>query len=171
MTRAELELIQAGGRVGDVTQDSIRTGFMHSRASVRPRDMTLWWDWADARYDVFRTTDDVPTIARTLDGVKLPSGVTLNADDITAIKNHIFFEEHPIPDYDGGVTMERYDASPGMAEGWQRLEDGHPMDSDLLLLDHEFAEMLYYQSHPGATYWEAHAAANEVANWGALGLD
>ena len=172
MSRAEFEIVQAGGRVGDVTQDGIRAGFVQSGASIRPRDMALWWTWADARYDAFRAANDVPSIARTLDGVKLPSGVTLNANDIQAIKNHLFFEEHPLTDYEtGGVYMDRYNGSPPMAEAWQRLTDGHPLDSDLLLLDHEFAEMRYYQSHPGAAYAEAHTAANEIANWQALGLE
>jgi len=28
--------------------------------------------------------------------------------------------------------------------------------------------MKYYETHPGASYFEAHQAANEIANWDAL---
>ena len=33
------------------------------------------------------------------------------------------------------------------------------------LLEHESAEAQYYDTHPGATYEEAHWAANVVSNW------
>ncbi|MEV1287926.1 hypothetical protein [Micromonospora sp. NPDC049679] len=35
----------------------------------------------------------------------------------------------------------------------------------MTLLEHELAESRYYRDHPGATYQEAHAAANEMSNW------
>jgi hypothetical protein len=33
------------------------------------------------------------------------------------------------------------------------------------LLEHELAESRYYRDHPGATYEQAHAAANDVSSW------
>ena len=84
---------------------------------------------------------------------------------INRIREHIFFEEHPVSDYEGGVVLQRYDASPDIAEAWLRLRSGRPLPEDLALLEHESAEARYYDTQPGATYEEAHRAANAVANW------
>ena len=134
---------------------------------TRPVDPEAGFKWADDAYDMIRSTsDDIEQIARTVDDVKLPSGTVLSRDDVVSLKNHLFFDEHPLTDYEtGGVTMGRYDASPEQVEAWQRLVEGDPIHSDLVWLDHEFAEMKYYETHPGASYQEAHSAANQVANW------
>ena len=86
-------------------------------------------------------------------------------DEIGRVREHVFFEEHPLSDYDGGIVHRRYDASPDMAEAWLRLRSGHPLPEDIVLLEHESAEARYYDSHPGATYEEAHRSANAVADW------
>ena len=92
-----------------------------------------------------------------------------SATDIAAIKQHLFETEHPLTNYDtGGTYMSRYDPDIDIAEAWERLAAGHPLASDLVLLRHEYAEMKFYESHPGAPYAEAHAAANKTADWGAL---
>ena len=46
-----------------------------------------------------------------------------------------------------------------------RLRSGHAQPEDIALLEHELAEAHYYDAHPGATYEEAHLAANAVSNW------
>ena len=67
------------------------------------------------------------------------------------------------------TTAESYTAAtapaPDMAEAWLRLRSGHARPEDVALLEHESAEARYYDIHPGATYEQAHAAANEVSNW------
>ena len=72
---------------------------------------------------------------------------------------------HPLSDYDGRITHRRYDACPDIAEAWLRLRSGHAQPEDIALLEHELAEAHYYDAHPGATYEEAHLAANAVSNW------
>jgi len=68
MTRAELELIQAGGRVGDVTQDSIRTGFMQmARDHISP----------------YPRAADVPAGYPYYDGV---GSTTVDADDLLLLR-------------------------------------------------------------------------------------
>ena len=52
-----------------------------------------------------------------------------------------------------------------MAEAWLRLRSGRGTSQDVTLLEHESAEHNYYVSHPGSTYSQAHAAANQIANW------
>lgn len=80
------------------------------------------------------------------------------------MKNHVFFQEHPIPNYEGGVDLRRYDSDHDMAEAWLRLRSGRPLPEDLTLLEHELAESRYYEGNPGADYRAAHNAANQVAN-------
>nr|BFE75707.1 hypothetical protein GCM10020092_090080 [Actinoplanes digitatis] len=72
---------------------------------------------------------------------------------------------HPLSDYGGGVVHRRYDASPDIAEAWLRLRSGRVQPEDIVLLEHELAEVRYYDAHPGATYEEAHREANRVSDW------
>lgn len=105
-------------------------------------------------------------IAGSLGDVERLNGSTgFSPEEIERIRQHVLFEEHPLSDYDGGVVHQRYDASADMAEAWLRLRSGNPRPEDIALLEHELAEARYYDSHPGATYEEAHRAANAVSNW------
>ena len=130
-------------------------------------------DWVDPEveaqlYEMIRADDqDVAAIADTMSRFPLPDGTVLSNSDINDIKNHLFFEKHPLTDYNnpGQVITQQYDPDINIAEAWTRLRSGNPTDLDIILLRHEYAEMRYYQSHPGSTYAEAHEAANEVANW------
>lgn len=45
------------------------------------------------------------------------------------------------------------------------MMNGEAVDSDRLLLLHELTESNYIKANPGATYSEAHAAANASADW------
>ncbi|GHA10236.1 hypothetical protein GCM10010389_56810 [Streptomyces echinoruber] len=86
-------------------------------------------------------------------------------DELQAVKQHLFFEEHPLRSVDGGIVHAGCDPNPDIAEVRIRLKSGTHTDVDLLLLEHELAEHRYYQAHPGSTYTEAHAAAAKVADW------
>jgi hypothetical protein len=122
--------------------------------------------WANSAYDGIRANPDAEVIASHLGDVERLDGSTgFSVEEIRRIRDHIFFEEHPLSDYDGGVVHQRYDASPDMAEAWLRLRSGHPLSEDIALLEHEAAEAHYYDAHPGATYEDAHRAANVVSNW------
>jgi len=64
------------------------------------------------------------------------------------------------PEYRG-----RFPADVDNAEAWLRLRSGQGTDVDLVFLRHEVAEAAFMKVHPGATYREAHAHANAIANW------
>jgi hypothetical protein len=141
----------------------------HGGHSSRPRSSTDYErqeSWANDAYDDIRANPDADVISNNVRRVDRLDGSTgFSPEEIDRIRKHIFFEEHPVSDYDGGVVSRRYDASPDMAEAWLRLRSGHPRPEDIALLEHESAEARYYDAHPGATYDDAHRAANAVANW------
>lgn len=156
----------------DVTADPLSpsTVRVHGGHSTRPRsmlDLERQEKWAGDAYDNIRAEPDAEIIAeslRTADRLDGSTGFSVN--EIERVRQHIFFEEHPLTDYDtGGIVRRRYDPSPDMAEAWLRLRAGRPLPEDVVLLEHELAEARYYDAHPGATYSEAHRAANDVSKW------
>jgi hypothetical protein len=141
----------------------------HGGHSTRPQsifDFERQDRWANAAYDDIRANPDAEVIASQLQGVERLDGSTgFSVEEIRRIREHVFFEEHPLSDYDGGIVYQRYDASPDMAEAWLRLRSGRPRPEDIALLEHESVEARSYDEHPGAPYEEAHHAANMVSNW------
>jgi hypothetical protein len=135
----------------------------------RPRnqlDFERQEQWANDAYDNIRRNLDSDAIARNLSDAARTDGSTgFTAAEIEQVRQHVFFEEHPLNDYDGSVVHRRYDASPDMAEAWLRLRSGRQRPEDVALLEHELAESRYYHDHPGSTYEQAHNAANQVSNW------
>lgn len=122
--------------------------------------------WAGEAYDNIRNSDDVPAIARNLqDAPRLDGSTGFSADDISAIKNHVFTESHPLEGMDGETVQAPFEPNADMAEAWLRLRSGNYKPEDLTLLEHELAEHGYWQQNPGDIYWDAHAAANQTANW------
>lgn len=81
-------------------------------------------------------------------------------EDITAIRNHIFIEEHDFADGEKG----RFDCDINIALAWQRLEQGNFTDLDILLLNHELEELTIMKS-TGYYYEKAHELANKKYNW------
>ena len=136
-------------------------------AAIRPRDEVKAWEWADQAYERFRRDDsDVDEIAQNLSDVRRPSGTTgFTRDEIAQVKQHLMRDEHTLDDYRGGHEHRQFDASPDIAEAWIRSREGRPLDSDIVLLEHELAESEYEKAHPGATYQEAHEYANQQFNW------
>ncbi|WP_203835066.1 hypothetical protein [Winogradskya humida] len=165
-----MALVEAGRpRSGlDGTDEGDASAF-HGGHTSRPRsilDYERLDRWSNAAYDDIRGTPDAEVIAANLRATsRLDGSVGFSVQEISRIRKHIFFEEHPLSDYDGGIVHRRYDASPDMAEAWLRLRSGNPRPEDIVLLEHEWAEASYYDAHPGATYEEAHHAANVVSNW------
>ncbi|MGN9918467.1 WXG100 family type VII secretion target [Micromonospora palomenae] len=142
---------------------------MHGGHTTRPRNVADYdrqERWAREAYDVIRQQDDTDTIARHVaDAPRLDGSSGFSPAEIEQIRRHIFFEEHPMDDYAGGIIHQRYDPSAPMAEAWLRLRRGSPLPEDYALLEHELAESRYYGAHPQADYREAHLAANRVSNW------
>jgi hypothetical protein len=140
--------------------------------TIRPPDTgsarseILGEKWAEEAYESIRSADDSEVIARNLSGASRISGGTgFSPEETQAIRSHVFFEEHPLEGEDG-IVNARYDPAADMAEAWLRLRSGDYLPQDVTLLEHELAEHNYYVQHPGATYREAHYAANQVADWG-----
>jgi uncharacterized Zn-binding protein involved in type VI secretion len=113
---------------------------------------------AEAAYDRIRAdTGDVAEIAK---------NTNMPTEDIQAIKNHVFHEEHLLDRYvDYGVPAERarFDPDPRIADAWDRLRGGqHIRPEDMQLLQHELAESRYMKEH-GPGYNAAHDHAQQVA--------
>ncbi|WP_405431810.1 WXG100 family type VII secretion target [Micromonospora sp. NBC_00617] len=142
---------------------------VHGGHSTRPRDVDDYGRqerWAGEAYDAIRQHDDVGTIADHLGAASRLDGSTgFTREEVAQIRRHVFFDEHPMDDYSGGIIRQRYDPSAPMAEAWLRLRRGDPLPQDYVLLEHELAELRYYETHPQADYREAHLAANKVSNW------
>ncbi|MEV0005374.1 WXG100 family type VII secretion target [Micromonospora sp. NPDC050980] len=142
---------------------------VHGGHTSRPTNLSDYerqQGWANDAYAAIRQQDDAATIAANLaDAPRLDGSRGFSAAEVEQIRRHIFFEEHPMDDYAGGIVRQRYDPSAPMAEAWLRLRRGDPLPEDLGLLEHELAESRYYQAHPHADYREAHAAANRTSNW------
>ncbi len=81
-------------------------------------------------------------------------------EDVTAIRNHVFIEEHDFEDGGRG----RFDCDINIALAWQRLEQGNFTDLDILLLNHELEELTIMKS-TGYYYEKAHELANKKYNW------
>lgn len=139
---------------------------LHTGGHVGPRDPFRREMWADDAYEEIRnSTDDAAKISADQANLRMPDGSQLSADDVLAVKDHVFHQEHRITYGDGETVVKRFDSSPEQAEAWFRLQNGQATDTDRLWLLHEKTELEYLKANPGASYNEAHRAANEVANW------
>jgi hypothetical protein len=144
-----------------------------SGGTVRPpggESFAAWQreeEWAGNAYDAIRGDDDTAAIVANVSDVpRADASIGYSAEEIRQVKAHVFNEEHPLAGIEEGtVVMARYDPDADMAEAWLRLRNGTALPEDYVLLEHELTESNYYASHPGAPYAEAHAAANQVANW------
>lgn len=105
---------------------------------------------------VVRVLSDVP---------RLDGGAGYSLDEIASVHRYLFLQEHDLADGRGGTLRAMFDADPEIAAAWQRMASGTVDPRDLVLLDHELAEVGYFREHPDATLLEAHRAANQVANW------
>jgi hypothetical protein len=83
----------------------------------------------------------------------------ISAKVIERIKQHVFFEEHILRDHIG-----KFKSDPDMATAWLRLTDGTYVQSDLVLLQHEYSESLLMRRQT-ANYDNAHAIVNKIYNW------
>ena len=151
--------------------ESANARIVQSGGAVHPRFSTdkQAIAWANETEEAIRASSaDIDQIAKTLKDVPTAQGEeAFSQSEVIQIKEHLFETEHPLTDYDhpGQTITGRYDPDPDIVAAWLRLTQGDPIESDFTLLQHEYAEMKYYEAHPGASYSEAHQAANGMADW------
>ena len=85
----------------------------------------------------------------------------MSYNDVEKIYNYVFIEKHYLD-----TGYHRFSPDFYMANSWQRLREGKPLELDIVMLKHELIEMELVKS--GKSYNEAHAIANLSANYSAL---
>lgn len=99
---------------------------------------------------------------RKTDAIRIAQNTGFRAQDIQAIKDYIFVEEHDLVD-----GHRRFYEDYEMAQSWQRLIEGRNIqERDIVLLNHEFLERElvlfgYFQQ-------EAHEKAESIYNYAIL---
>ncbi len=83
----------------------------------------------------------------------------ISKEIITRIKNHVFIEEHLL-----NGRIERFFADADMVQAWQRLIDNKFIYSDLLLLQHEYAES-FIMNGTKIGWREAHELVTNFYDW------
>ena len=136
----------AVGKTGG--KDSINTG------GILDKDIKEQNRFADSYYEEIRNRKSQSDINR----IAKNSGLT--REQVTAIRNHVFIEEHNFADGD----HRRFDTDVDIALAWQRLDNGKQTELDILLLHHELEELTLMKKY-GYIYEKAHALANKKYNW------
>ncbi len=81
-------------------------------------------------------------------------------EDVTKIKNHVFYNKYNLND-----EIQRFAPDFDMAVSWQRLIEGNNIqEMDIILLNHELLEEKYMNIYE-MTYNEAHKLAEEKYNY------
>jgi hypothetical protein len=100
--------------------------------------------------DIRNTTIDIEAISK---------NTGIPKDIIQKIKSHVFLEDHIL--YEG---IGKFGIDEDMAAAWQRLIDNKFNKSDLILLQHEYAESLLMNGTEIA-YSDAHPLVNQRYDW------
>ena len=151
----------------DPTPPSIDGGQIQTGVAVRPAESAAAAEWAREAYRRFRADDrDIPDLARTVAEIRRADGtVGFSQAELVQIKRHLFRQHHLLATPDGGVIRDRFHPAVEVAEAWIRLREGRPLDADIVLLEHELAEIRYGLDHPEASYLETHAHAEQLFPW------
>ena len=118
-----------------------------------PRDDVKRMDeHAELYYEEIRNrTGDIEAIAK---------NTGFAAEDIKAVKNHIFFNEYDL----GEKKLRRFAPDYDMAVSWQRLAEGKNIqEMDIVLLNHELMENGLMKQ--GLSYREAHDITEKIYNF------
>ena len=92
---------------------------------------------------------------RKSDVAAIAGNTGFSIEDVQAVKNHLFFDEHELVD-----GVRRFDPLYDIAVSWQRLIEGKNIqEMDLILLNHEFIESKLMKQ--GKSYSEAHDIAEK----------
>jgi SPP1 gp7 family putative phage head morphogenesis protein len=126
--------------------------FTGASGAIPRNDLKRMNDHATLFYEEVRNRQfDVTQIAR---------NTGFSVEDITLIKQHVFFNEYDL----GREDLERFYPDYDMAVSWQRLTEGtHIQEMDIVLLNHELLEYSYMQQ--GMSYDEAHRLTEKVHDY------
>ena len=94
------------------------------------------------------------------DIIKIAKNTGFAEDKIEAVRNHIFSDIHLFED----GRMEKFAPDAQIALAWQRLERNKTKKTDIILLNHEYTELLFMQKK-GYTYEKAHWLSNIRNPW------
>lgn len=119
---------------------------------------TIGWESRHAK----RYYEEVRKRSPYVDANKIAANTNFTAEEVEAIRHHVFIDEHMI---DG--IMRRFDSDYYQAEAWQRLTEGRGTEEDIVFLNHELRELTLEQQS-GYTHDDAHESANAEFNWWSL---
>jgi hypothetical protein len=133
----------------DVTENTSVASLINTDTSIHK--LSVIEKETSAFYSAMRETSS--------DIKKISANTGISRKIIERIKNHIFKEDHLL-----GDRIAKFDPDPDIAGAWNRLIKGNFVQTDLKLLQHEYAELLIMQrGHVG--YDMAHSLVNNVYNW------
>lgn len=95
----------------------------------------------------------------TTDVSRIAKNTEYSKEEIQAIKNYLFVDEHDL----GDSGFKRFDPDFMIAESWQRLTGGKPEPHDLTLINHEIMEKKLISQ--GLSQDEAHNQATAKYNY------
>jgi len=117
--------------------------------------------YSDTYYNSIRNRSE-PT-----DIDKIAKNTDFSVNDIQAIRDHVFIDEHDL----GDGKIGRFASDWQIAQAWQRMEQGWEgngmkkyRDCDILLLKHELEELTIMAKY-GYNAWEAHGLATKKYQW------
>lgn len=114
---------------------------------------------------IIKTTEDYYAKIRSGNNKDLITRIANNSgksySEIEQIVNHIFKNKHK---FENG-SVKFFDPSADIVKAFERLRTGEHTDSDILLLNHEFAELTYMRNKKYNVYENAHKMANRKYNW------
>ena len=90
----------------------------------------------------------------------IAKGSGFTRGQIADIMEHVFIMEHDL----GDGKFGRFDTDYHIAQAWQRLEQGKGTKADIMLLNHELAELTLMRER-GCNYKEAHDIVDKKYPW------
>ena len=118
------------------------------------------WAKSEIEYDHIRSLKG--DVAKIVQNTSLPEEV------ITKVKQHVFYDTHEliidIKNNTPVTGIKQFDANHNISAAWNRLIEGNFTSSDILLLEHEYAEAML-MNELKMPYSDAHVIANKYYDW------
>ena len=126
-----------------------------SGARITNPDTKEALEFADSYYEEIRH--------KSTDYFKVAEKANITVEDAKNIKDYLFIDKSL---YDEDLkTWIRFNSDAAIAQSWQRLSEGSPLQHDFTLINHEMLEMQIKKENPGISHADAHSKANMVYNY------